>query len=122
MTKKQAHSLATNFVTSQHGGADSQPTVAYIVEHTLGCKWMLEVLRLVRTGVNRPGAMIRSVDGLTTKVLNERLSDLLNFGIVEKISYPEIPPRVEYRLTEFGQRFVGILDIIDELEKFCRKS
>ncbi|MBW4624156.1 MAG: helix-turn-helix transcriptional regulator [Brasilonema octagenarum HA4186-MV1] len=118
MTKQQAHSLEKNCAPPDKVGVKSQPTVAYIVEHTLGCKWMLEVLRLIRTGVNRPGTMTRSVDGLTTKVLNERLSDLLNFGIVEKIAYPEIPPRVEYMLTKFGQRFVKILDILDELEQF----
>lgn len=122
MTKQQAHNFDKNFVAPQSGGSNSQPTVAYIVEHTLGCKWMLEVLRLIRTEINRPGAMTRSLDGLTTKVLNERLSDLLNFGIVEKIIYPEIPPRVEYILTEFGHRFVGILDTIDELEQFRNKS
>ena len=122
MTKQQAHNLDKNFVAPQSRGSNFQPTVAYIVEHTLGCKWMLEVLRLIRTEINRPGAMTRSLDGLTTKVLNERLSDLLNFGIVEKIIYPEIPPRVEYILTEFGHRFVGILDTIDELEQFRGKS
>jgi len=122
MTKQQAHNFDKNFFAPQSRGSNSQPTVAYIVEHTLGCKWMLEVLRLIRTEINRPGAMTRSLDGLTTKVLNERLSDLLNFGIVEKIIYPEIPPRVEYILTEFGHRFVGILDTIDELEQFRNKS
>lgn len=98
--------------------SNSQPSVAYIVEHTLGCKWMLEVLRLIRTGINRPGAMTRATNGLTTKVLNERLSDLVNFGIVEKVSYPEIPPRVEYKLTDFGSRFVKILNVIDDLEAY----
>ena len=93
-------------------------SIAYIVEHTLGCKWMLKVLYLIRAGVNRPGAMTRAVDGLSTKVLNERLSDLVNFGIVNKISYPEIPPRVEYEFTEFGLKFIKILNTIDELEEF----
>ena len=93
-------------------------SIAYIVEHTLGCKWMLKVLYLIRAGVNRPGAMARAVDGLSTKVLNERLSDLVNFGIVNKISYPEIPPRVEYEFTEFGLKFIKILNTIDELEEF----
>ncbi|VEP13623.1 Transcriptional regulatory protein MarR family [Hyella patelloides LEGE 07179] len=97
---------------------NAQPKVAYIVEHTLGCKWMLKVLYLIRSGINRPGAMTRAVDGLTTKVLNERLSDLLNFGIVNKVSYPEIPPRVEYEFTEFGLHFIKILDTIDKLEEF----
>lgn len=100
----------------------AQFTVAHIVEHTLGCKWMLKVLCLIREGVNRPGAMTRVVDGLSTKVLNERLSELLNFGIVNKISYPEIPPRVEYEFTEFGLRFIRILDTIDELEKFRHQN
>ena len=122
MTKQQAHNLDKNFVAPQGRGSNSQPTVAYIVEHTLGCKWMLKVLRLIRTETNRPGAMTRSIDGLTTKVLNERLSALLEFGIVEKIIYPESPPCVEYILTEFGHRFVGILDTIDELEQFRSKS
>ena len=110
--REKKFSLDTNIST--------QPTVAYIVEHTLGCKWMIKVLYLIRIGVNRPGAMTRAVDGLSTKVLNERLSDLVNFGIVEKISYPEIPPRVEYEFTEFGLRFVKILDTMDELEEFRR--
>lgn len=88
-----------------------------IVENTLGCKWMLRVLQLIRTDVNRPGAMTRATEGLTTKVLNERLSALVEFGIVEKIAYPEIPPRVEYKLTAFGSRFVRLLDLIDELEE-----
>ena len=96
---------------------NTQP-IAYIVEHTLGCKWMLKVLYSIRAGVNRPGAMTRAVDGLSTKVLNERLLDLVNFGIVNKISYPEIPPRVEYEFTEFGLKFIKILNTIDELEEF----
>ena len=106
--KNLSHNISTN----------TQFTVAYIVEHTLGCKWMLKVLCLIREGVNRPGAMTRAVNGLSTKVLNERLSELLNFGIVNKIAYPEIPPRVEYEFTEFGLRFIKILDTIDELEEF----
>lgn len=122
MAEKQAPRSEKNFALPQRRGDNPQPTVAYIVEHTLGCKWMLEVLRLIRTGVNRPGAMTRSLEGLTTKVLNERLADLLQFGIVEKISYPEIPPRVEYTFTEFGQRFVRILEIIDDLEELCRSN
>jgi DNA-binding HxlR family transcriptional regulator len=111
MQTSQPRSLKKNFSTSQ-------PNVSHIVEHTLGCKWMLEVLRLIRIGVNRPGAMTRATEGLTTKVLNERLSDLVQFGIVEKVAYPEIPPRVEYELTDFGSRFVEILDVIEKLEEY----
>ncbi len=92
-------------------------SVSEMVESIVGCKWSLGVLALVRRGVCRPGAMEREVEGLTTKVLNERLKKMMRFGILEKISYPEVPPRVEYRLTKFGQRFQTILDALDRLEK-----
>ena len=86
-----------------------------MVEDVVGCKWTLVVLELVERGVNRPGAMERSVEGLTTKVLNERLVKLVNFGILERTAYPEVPPRVEYRLTAFGRRFVEVLDQLERL-------
>ena len=94
-----------------------RPPVAKMVEDIVGCKWSLSVLQLVRQGVNRPGAMERNVDGLTTKVLNERLKKLVNYGILQRHAYPEIPPRVEYDLTVFGQRFANILDQIEKLDR-----
>ncbi len=89
-----------------------------IVEDIIGCKWSIQTLRLIKDGVNRPGAMVRSMDGLTTKVLNERLSKMVRYKILEKISYPAIPPRVEYKFTEFGRGFLNLLDEIDKLEEF----
>ena len=86
------------------------------------CKWSLSVIGLIREGTNRPGAMERSVEGLTTKVLNERLRKLVRFGVLEKTIFPEIPPRVEYELTAFGKKFIGILDAIEELEEDLKKS
>lgn len=93
------------------------PPVTRMVEDIVGCKWSLTVIALVRDGVVRPGAMERRTAGLTTKVLNERLRKMVRFGILEKRSYPEIPPRVEYRLTRFGRKFVAILDRIDALQE-----
>jgi DNA-binding HxlR family transcriptional regulator len=90
---------------------------ARMVEDIVGCKWSLTVLGLVRSGVNRPGAMAHAVPGLSAKVLNERLRKLQRFGILSKRSYPEVPPRVEYSLTSFGARFVDVLDGIERLER-----
>lgn len=87
-----------------------------MVESIVGCKWSLVVLQMVRDGVNRPGAMERAVPGLTAKVLNERLRKLLRFGILEKTIYPVLPPRVEYRLTRFGKKFVRFLREVDRLQ------
>jgi DNA-binding HxlR family transcriptional regulator len=91
-------------------------SVAYILQNVIACKWTLHILAEVRRGVNRPGKLVRSTDGLTTKVLNERLVKLVRFGILKKTSYPEVPPRVEYELTVFGQRFSSLLDEIDRLQ------
>lgn len=91
--------------------------VAAMVQSIVGCKWSLHVLNLVRRGVNRPGAMTRAVRGLTTKVLNERLSKMVRFGILERTAFPEVPPRVEYRFTDFGRRFLTILDRIEEVQR-----
>ena len=88
---------------------------ARMVEAIYGCKWSLTVYRLLANGVNRPGEMVRSVDGLTTKVLNDCLRKNLDFGIINRVAYPEIPPRVEYEITAFGRKFIRILDQIESL-------
>jgi DNA-binding HxlR family transcriptional regulator len=112
-TKSNQAEIISNGVNTK-----TQPSVAYIVEHTFRCKWMFSILCLLRTGVNRPGIITRSVDGLSSKVLNQQLAKLVDFGIISKTIYPEIPPHVEYKFTEFGLHFIKILDTIDELEKF----
>jgi len=99
------------------GDNEARPSVAEMVENIVGCKWSLRVLALVREGVNRPGAIEHAVAGLTAKVLNERLRKLGRYGILDKTIYAESPPRVEYRLTPFGQRFSVLLDEIEVLEK-----
>ncbi len=88
-----------------------------MVESIVGCKWSMHVLAQIRSGVCRPGALVRSTDGLTPKVLNERLSKMLRFGILDKRVYPQIPPRVEYIFTPFGERFLEILDGIERLKQ-----
>ena len=96
--------------------------VGRMVESIIGCKWSLSVLRLLRNGINRPGEMQRQVDGLTTKVLNERLIKLTRFGIIGKEIYPETPPRVEYFFTEFGNKFLNIVDVVEDLQNELTSS
>ena len=89
---------------------------ARMVEAIYGCKWSLTVYQLLQDGKYRPGEMVRSVEGLTTKVLNECLRKNVEFGILQKNSYPEVPPRVEYTVTEFGRKFMKILDALEDLQ------
>lgn len=101
--------------TKSHNEHLDAPDVSRMFESVLGCKWSLHVLGQIRRGVCRPGELSRSAPGLTEKVLNERLNKLLRFGVLEREVYAEAPPRVEYTLSAFGHRFVGILDEIEQL-------
>jgi DNA-binding HxlR family transcriptional regulator len=91
--------------------------IAAAVESIVRCKWSLQVLARIRRGITRPGALVRACPGLSTKVLNERLAKMVRFGILQRVAFPEIPPRVEYHLTELGRSFVKILDAIEELQQ-----
>lgn len=87
-----------------------------MVEVIFGCKWSLTVYQLLANGIRRPGEMVRSVEGLTTKVLNECLRKNIEFGILERIAYDEAPPRVEYVVTPFGTMFIRVLDELEKLQ------
>ena len=93
------------------------PTVANMVEDIIGCKWSLAVLGRIRGGTVRPGAMEHALPGLSKKVLNERLRKLVRFGIVERHAFAELPPRVEYRLTPFGEKFSALIDGVERLQR-----
>jgi len=93
-----------------------------MVETIVGCKWSLTVVDLVQRGIRRPGAMERTVEGLTAKVLNDCLRLLVSYSVLEKRSYPEVPPRVEYYFTPFGRKFVETFKFLDALEKQLNRA
>jgi DNA-binding HxlR family transcriptional regulator len=95
---------------------------ARMVETIVGCKWSLTVYQLLALNINRPGEMVRSVDGLTTKVINQCLKRNVEFGILKKVVYPESPPRVEYEVTPFGAKFMTILDALKELQDEIQRA
>ncbi len=96
--------------------AEKKIEVRFLVEDLVGCKWSMSILDMIEKGINRPGAMVREQEGLTTKVLNERLRKLMKYQIINKIEHPEVPPRVEYTYTEFGKKFLKIVTAIRKLE------
>lgn len=89
---------------------------ARMVETIVGCKWSLTVYNLLNNDINRPGEMVRSVEGLTTKVLNSCLKRNIEFGILKRETFNEIPPRVEYQVTAFGHKFIRILAELEKLQ------
>ena len=90
---------------------------ARMVETIYGRKWSLTVYQMLADGINRPGEMVRNTDGLSTKVLNQCLKRNVEFGILDKLIFNESPPRVEYEVTPFGQKFLDILSQLEALQE-----
>ena len=94
-----------------------------LLEDVIGCRWTITVLRAVAGGVHRPGALERHIEGISMKVLGDRLRRFTRAGIFERVQFPEIPPHVEYRLTTFGTKFLGLLKEVEKLqEELSRES
>ena len=91
--------------------------VDVLLEDVIGCRWSISVLRAVASGVTRPGSLERHIEGISTKVLGDRLRNFTRAGIFERVQYPEIPPRVEYRLTPVGKKFVHLLREVEKLQE-----
>lgn len=66
----------------------------------------------MRDEKKRYGELKRHIPEISEKVLNEELKALVKDGFLKKKSYPEIPPKVEYSLTEKGEKILPILDAI----------
>lgn len=93
-------------------------SVASMVESIVGCKWSLRLLQLCTDGHSRPSAFLRACPGLSAKVMNERLRKMMRFGILRRTVLGEKPPiEVEYALTPFGRRFLGILAEVRRLQE-----
>ena len=90
--------------------------VAMLLEEVIGCRWTISVLGAVAKGVHRPGALERHIEGISAKVLSDRLRQFTGAGIFERIQFPESPPRVEYRLTAFGRKFMRLLEEVERLQ------
>ncbi len=83
------------------------------VETTLmliGSKWKVLILRDLMPGTKRFGELRRSIGGVSQKVLTAQLRDMEACGLVDRRVYAEVPPRVEYSLTELGRSLRPILD------------
>jgi DNA-binding HxlR family transcriptional regulator len=87
------------------------------LEDVIGCKWSAAVLAAIGRGVTRPGRLERFIPGISTKVLNERLRKLLEYGLVTRQELPGKILHVEYGLTQTGRRLSDIIDQIRDSDE-----
>lgn len=92
------------------------------IEEVIGCKWSVSVLTSVREGIARPGLLERHIRGISAKVLAERLRKLTEYGLLTKTSFPEVPPRTEYALTQTGRDLVKIIEQIHKLDRSHKRA
>src|SRR6266516_5479404 len=78
----------------------------------LGKRWTGLILDTLMDGPRRFCELTSTVAGLSDRVLSDRLRELESAGIIERVVYPQIPVRVEYRLTEKGQALKPVVDSI----------
>lgn len=81
----------------------------------LSGKWTLLILFQINENVMRYGELKRAIPGISEKILIQELNMLVESKLVSKKAYPEIPPKVEYTLTELGLK---TLPIVDKLATF----
>jgi DNA-binding HxlR family transcriptional regulator len=81
-------------------------------------KWTVLVLRDLGEGRSRFCELERSLAGISPRTLSLRLRALEEEGIVARRTYPEVPPRVEYALTEKGR---ALLPLIDDMRQYGRE-
>ena len=81
----------------------------------IGSKWKLLILRNLRIRPWRFNELKKDLSGISQKVLTDRLRSMEEDGIIVRTIYPEVPPRVEYSLSELGE---SMRPIIDSMETF----
>ncbi len=83
------------------------------VETTLkviGGRWKVLILRELFLGVRRFNELHRALTGITQKMLTQQLRELEQDGIVHRRVYPQVPPKVEYSLTDLGQSLEPVIE------------
>ena len=86
-------------------------------------KWKVLILRDLLSGTKRFGELKKSIGGVSQKVLTTQLRQMEDSGLLNRTVYPEVPPRVEYTLTELGYSLKLVLDAMGSWgEAYQRKN
>lgn len=75
-------------------------------------KWKIRLLRFINEGFNRPSELQRKIPDASRRVLHIQLNELEKHELIEKTIYPVVPPKVEYKLTEFGKTLIPLISAL----------
>lgn len=101
----EVNGMAEQIIKKELPACPVETTLALI-----GNKWKVLILRDLLPGTKRFGELRKSIGSVSQKVLTSQLRDMEESGLVNRQVYAEVPPRVEYSLTELGYSLKPILD------------
>jgi DNA-binding HxlR family transcriptional regulator len=87
------------------------------VAKIIGSKWTIQILNSLLYGTKRFGEIEKSLKNINPKTLSKRLQTLEKEGYIIRKAYPEVPPRVEYTLTEKGKIFKSVINAVKTCEE-----
>lgn len=85
-------------------------------------KWKIPIIWQMNKGLKRPSEFLRGIATVDRRVLNQQLKEMEADGLISRKSFAELPPRVEYTLTELGQQLVEVLWKLDKWGELLLES
>ena len=85
-------------------------------------KWKLLILRNLKVRPWRFNELMRSLDGISQKVLTDSLRQMIDDGLAYRHDYQELPPRVEYVLTDLGKEMLPIIDALADFGNYYKST
>ena len=88
----------------------------------VGGKWKLLIIRNLRMRSWRFNELQRDLEGISQKVLTDSLRQMMDDGLVYRHDYQEMPPRVDYSLTELGDKLLPIMDALADFGNYYKSA
>ena len=88
----------------------------------IGGKWKLLILRNLKACPWRFNELQKDLDGISQKVLTDSLRQMIADGLVYRHDYKELPPKVEYGLTDLGRRMLPIIDALADFGNYYKTA
>ena len=88
----------------------------------VGGKWKLLIIRNLRMRSWRFNELQRDLEGISQKVLTDSFRQMMDDGLVYRHDYQEMPPRVDYSLTELGEKLLPIMDALADFGNYYKSA